>query len=281
MTVEAFAPAKINLTLHVTDQRSDGYHLLDSLVTFVDVGDAVTVEKAEKSTLTVTGPMAAGVPTDSRNLVLRAAEMLGVPAKITLNKHLPAAAGIGGGSSDAAAALRALTTLYNLALPSVSDLLSLGADVPVCVPATLARMTGIGEQVAPVVNEPVWPMILINPRVSVPTGPVFQALPSKNNPPMPEDFPDWKDWDTAAAWLTTQRNDLEAPAIGAQPSIGQVLTELHDSKGCALARMSGSGATCFGIYFDDDIRDRALKKLRGDFPNWWIMPTRPLGHPMA
>lgn len=277
MTVEAFAPAKINLTLHVTGQRKDGYHLLDSLVMFADVGDRITVEKADETSLTVTGPMAEGVPTDRRNLVVQAAEMLGVTAKVTLEKHLPAAAGIGGGSSDAAATIRALTTLYNRPLPEVEDLLTLGADVPVCMHSTLTLMQGIGERVASFDTDPWWEMILINPGVAVPTGPVFQALPSKNNAPMPETFPDWMDCDEAASWLAAQRNDLEVPAIQAQPMIGKVLKELQESEGCALARMSGSGATCFGIYFDFEMRDRALAQLRRDFPKWWIVATEPVG----
>ncbi|SFL47337.1 4-(cytidine 5'-diphospho)-2-C-methyl-D-erythritol kinase [Shimia aestuarii] len=272
MTVEAFAPAKINLTLHVTGQRADGYHLLDSLVMFADVGDRLWVEAADRTSLTVSGPMAGGVPTDRRNLVWQAAELLGVTAKITLEKHLPAAAGIGGGSSDAAAVVRALTTLYNFPVPSAAVLANLGADVPVCMQSGLTRMRGIGEHVDPIGNTPNWPMILINPRVEVPTGPVFQALPRKDNPPMPAIPAEWD-----ISWLAAQRNDLEAPAIAAQPVIGKVLQELRESDGCLLARMSGSGATCFAIYAHDDMRDRALGQLRRDCPKWWTQPTEACG----
>lgn len=277
MTVKAFAPAKINLTLHVTGQRADGYHLLDSLVMFVDVGDWVTVETAQETTLMVTGPMAEGVPTDVRNLVVQAAELLGVQAKIDLQKHLPAAAGIGGGSSDAAATIRALSKLYDRPLPETEELLTLGADVPVCMQPGLTRMRGIGEQVEAFSHDLNWDMILVNPGVSVPTGPVFQALPSKDNPSMPTGFPDWMDWDTSVSWLASQRNDLEEPAIAAQPVIGKVLEELRESEGCKLARMSGSGATCFGIYFDTRARDRALQQLRRHHPNWWIVSVGPGG----
>ncbi|MGR3634852.1 MAG: 4-(cytidine 5'-diphospho)-2-C-methyl-D-erythritol kinase [Shimia sp.] len=275
--VEAFAPAKINLTLHVTGQRADGYHLLDSLVMFADVGDKITAEMAEETTVDVIGPMAPGVPTDQRNLVIQAAELLGVNAKITLEKHLPAAAGIGGGSSDAAAALRTLTTLYNIPIPSVDEMLRLGADVPVCLEPDLTRMAGIGEQITRLGTGAKWPMILVNPRVEVPTPKVFKALSNKNNSPMDESFPDWFEDDQALSWLVAQRNDLEAPAIKVEPVIGTCLEELRHSKGCLLARMSGSGATCFGIYKNDAFRDQALAQLRRDFPKWWIVPTEDCG----
>ncbi|SFK84151.1 4-(cytidine 5'-diphospho)-2-C-methyl-D-erythritol kinase [Shimia haliotis] len=276
-TAEAFAPAKVNLTLHVTGQRADGYHLLDSLVMFADVGDKITVQAADETTVTVVGPFAAGAPTDHRNLVFQAAELLGVKAKITLEKHLPAAAGVGGGSSDAAAALRALTTLYNIPIPSGEEILKLGADVPVCLEPDLTRMAGIGEQISRLSTGCDWPMILVNPRVDVPTPKVFKALPNKNNSAMPEAFPDWSQDDVAVSWLAEQRNDLEAPAIAIEPVIGACLDELRLSRGCLLARMSGSGATCFGIFKTVALRDQALAQLRRDFPKWWIVPTEDCG----
>lgn len=270
---KAFAPAKVNLTLHVTGQRRDGYHLLDSLVAFVDVGDWITVEAAETSSLKVTGPRAAGVPTDPSNLVLRAAQLLGVTAQITLEKHLPAAAGIGGGSSDAAATLRALQDLYDLPQPSATDVLPLGADVPVCLQPQLTRMEGIGEKLTPLGAMPEWHMILINPGVSVPTGPVFQALPTKTNPPMSDLPADWSDLTVVTGWLNTQRNDLQGPAIAAQPVIGDVLSRLENTQGCLLARMSGSGATCFGLYQDAATRDAAARQLQAGAPDWWVAPA--------
>ncbi|WP_054002720.1 4-(cytidine 5'-diphospho)-2-C-methyl-D-erythritol kinase [Shimia sp. SK013] len=276
-TVKAFAPAKVNLTLHVTGQRADGYHLLDSLVMFADAGDEITVEAADETTLTVLGPMAAGVPTDKRNLVVQAANLLGVTAKITLEKYLPAAAGIGGGSSDAAAALRALSTLYNIPLPTADEALRLGADVPVCLAPDWTRMAGIGDQIIRLGTGVNWPMILINPRVDVPTPKVFKALSNKKNPPMDEGFPDCLQDDLALSWLVAQRNDLEAPAIAVEPVIGTCLEELRVSPGCLLSRMSGSGATCFGIYKNDEFRDQALAQLRQAFPKWWIVPTEDCG----
>ena len=270
----AFAPAKVNLTLHVTGQRSDGYHLLDSLVCFADVGDWITVEKATTTTITVTGPMAHGVPIDSRNLAMRAADMMGLKAKITLEKHLPAAAGIGGGSSDAAATLRALAALYDMPLPNPNALLELGADVPVCMGSQLMRMGGIGENITPLADLPGWPMLLINPRVSVPTGPVFQALPSKSNAPMPDDLPLTNNINEFAAWIAAQRNDLQGPAIALQPLIADVLAALQDTQSCLIARMSGSGATCFALFETDDDRKAAAAAIKQANPSWWVAPTK-------
>ncbi len=277
MAIKAFAPAKINLTLHVTGQRDDGYHLLDSLVMLTDVGDQVTVEKAAQTRLTVVGPMAAGVPSDRSNLVVRAADLLGVTAKITLEKSLPAMAGIGGGSSDGAATIRALCALYDLPIPCAEALAALGADVPVCMEPELVRMRGIGDEIDHLDTPPDWPMILVNPRVSVSTPEVFSAMSVRDNPLMTEPFPDWSDFDGTIFWLSEQRNDMQGAAIELQPVIGQVLAELSHTEGCALARMSGSGATCFAIYKTASERDAALEGLRHRNPDWWCVATQRVG----
>jgi 4-diphosphocytidyl-2-C-methyl-D-erythritol kinase len=277
MAIKAFAPAKINLTLHVTGQRDDGYHLLDSLVMLTNVGDQVTVEKAAQTSLTVVGPMAAGVPTDRSNLVVRAADLLGVTAKITLEKSLPAMAGIGGGSSDGAATIRALCALYDLPIPCAEALAALGADVPVCMEPELVRMRGIGDEIDHLDTPPDWPMILVNPRVSVSTPEVFSAMSLRDNPLMTEPFPDWSDFDGTIFWLSQQRNDMQGAAIELQPVIGQVLAELSQTEGCALARMSGSGATCFAIYKTASERDAALDVLRHRNPDWWCVATQRVG----
>jgi len=277
MAIEAFAPAKINLTLHVTGQRADGYHLLDSLVMLTDVGDKVTVEKAAETSLAVVGPMATGVPTDRSNLVVRAADLLGVTAKIILEKSLPAMAGIGGGSSDGAAAIRALCTLYDLPIPNAEVLSSLGADLPVCMEPGLVRMQGIGEEITQLDAPPDWPMILVNPRASVSTPKVFSAMKERRNMLMSEPFPSWGDFDGTVAWLSEQRNDMQEAAIELQPVIGQVLAELNQTDGCALARMSGSGATCFAIYKTASERDAALDVLRYRNPHWWCVATQRVG----
>ena len=272
MTVEAFAPAKINLTLHVTGQRADGYHLLQSLVVFADVGDRVTARAARVMSLDVRGPMARGVPADQSNLVWRAAEALGVQAHLTLEKHLPAAAGIGGGSSDAAAALRALVALAGRNLP-VDHGLSLGADVPVCLLARAAVMEGIGEVVSPVEGLPELPAVLVNPGVEVSTPSVFKSLARKDNPPMAP-VPTAMSVADVAGWATQQRNDLEPPAVARQPVIGAVLAALADLPGALMVRMSGSGATCFALFDTQDSAEAGAAALRAACPAWWVRACR-------
>lgn len=269
MATEAFAPAKVNLTLHVTGQRPDGYHLLDSLVMFADAGDRISLRLSDRSSLTVTGPMGQGVPAGPENLVLRAAALMGVKAEITLEKHLPAAAGIGGGSSDAAAVLSALRDLTGKDVPGQG--LSLGADVPVCLLRRAAMMRGIGEDVAPVDGLPGLHCVLVNPGVAVPTGAVFEALASKDNPAM-DPLPDRPGFAELIGWLKRQRNDLELPAITARPVIGEVLQAIAATEGCALARMSGSGATCFGLYASAAQAQSAAEALTR--PGWWVAATR-------
>lgn len=268
MAIEAFAPAKVNLTLHVTGQRADGYHLLESLVVFVDVGDRITVSEADDLRLAVTGPRAEGVPTGPKNLVLKAASLLGgVGAQIVLDKHLPAAAGIGGGSSDAAATLRALSQLWKVDLP-VDNGLSLGADVPVCLRAAPCLMSGVGEVLTEVpVLPPLW-MVLVNPGVEVPTPAVFKGLARKDNPPMAP-VPAGLDAPAFAAWLSTQRNDLEPPARAVAPVITDVLDAIAGA-GALLARMSGSGATCFGLYADAESAACAAAQIKEKAPAWWV-----------
>jgi 4-diphosphocytidyl-2-C-methyl-D-erythritol kinase len=265
------APAKVNLTLHVTGRRADGYHLLDSLVVFAGLGDRVTVRPGA-ACLRVVGPMAAGVPEGPENLVLRAAALMGAEAGITLDKHLPAAAGIGGGSSDAAACLRALAHLTGARLPD--DVACLGADVPVCLLARAARMRDIGEEVTPLARLPLLHAVLVNPGIAVSTPAIFKRLARHDNPPMPARLPGWHTAENLIHWLSTQRNDLEAPAIAEAPVIADVLQKLSATEGCALARMSGSGATCFGLYPDPHAAQQAARALRRDHPDWWVMPTR-------
>lgn len=267
--IEVFAPAKINLTLHVTGQRPDGYHLLDSLVMFADLGDRVTVARASEMSLRVTGPMAAGVPEDARNLCWKASEAFGEPVSITLDKQLPAAAGIGGGSSDAAAVLRGMEQVFGRA--SGVHLPDLGADLPVCMAAQAARMQGIGEKVSPLVMEP-FPALLVNPRVEVPTPAVFRALGQKDNAPMTP-TPETGGPMAALDWLAEQRNDLQAPAIAVQPVIAEVLELLGGLAGARLARMSGSGATCFALFGTRAAAESAAAVLSAARPGWWVRPT--------
>ena len=268
LELREFAPAKINLALHVTEQRSDGYHLLDSIVVFAGVGDWVTASPADRLSLTVTGPRGAGLSGDD-NLVLRAARTLGIGAALELEKHLPVASGIGGGSADAAATLRALCAMTGAALPDAAAVLALGADVPVCLVGRPVRMQGVGEVLTPLPPLPECYVVLVNPGVAVATPAVFKALLRKDNPAMAE-MPSCGSTLELAAWLREQRNDLEAPAIGLAPVIADVKAALEARPGCLLARMSGSGATCFGLFASEELAVAAATALREDAPAWWV-----------
>jgi len=259
MTSSVAAPAKVNLTLHITGQRADGYHLLDSLVTFVDVADVLTFHAGSALSITTSGPFAEGVPLDHRNLVWQAAEIAGWTGHIHLEKNLPHGAGIGGGSSDAAAVLRMFG--------GADRALELGADVPVCLGTTPQRMRGIGERCSFLPEIPALEVVLVNPRVHVPTPAIFKALVQKDNPPMPEEIPPFLTGSDLIAWLATQRNDLQAAAIAAAPVIRDVL----DSLGAAeLARMSGSGATCFGLFTDASQAAQMAAQIQTAHPDWWV-----------
>lgn len=262
MTSEGFAPAKVNLTLHVTGQRADGYHLLDSLVVFADIGDRLWITPQAEMAIEVTGPFSAGVPTDARNLVWRAAALAGMPARISLEKNLPHGAGIGGGSSDAAAVLRCLGATV--------DATKLGADVPVCLTPQAQRMQGIGDQLTPVPHLPMVNAVLVNPGIHVATPQVFGALATKNNAPMPVDMPIGATPEALIEWLGRQRNDLEAAALSVAPDIQDALSALGACAGIGLARMSGSGSTCFGLFHDPKDASDAAASLARSNPGWWV-----------
>jgi len=271
--VEAFAPAKINLTLHVTGRREDGYHTLDSLVMFADVGDHVRASAASKTTLHVVGPTGHSVPKGEDNLVLRAAAMMGVAASLTLEKNLPVAAGIGGGSSDAAATFRALSELSGRPIPD--DVLALGADAPVCAAGVgAARMTGIGDLITPVPGLPTLHAVLVNPKIPVLTNEVFSRIKNWNNPAMPDTMPVGVDAAGLISWLADMRNDLQEAAIECEPIIRQVFASLEVTPGCLLTRMSGSGGTCFGLYGDEETAASAAGRLSQAFPSWWVTATQ-------
>lgn len=260
--------AKVNLTLHVTDQRGDGYHLLDSLVVFARVYDEIRVEPADRLSLEIDGPYAAGLA-GSDNLVMRAARLLAPNrgAAIRLTKNLPIASGMGGGSADAAATLRALARMWGLALPDMAAVASLGADVPVCLASRAVRMRGIGEVILNLPPLPALDIVLVNAGVAVPTPQVFKALTQKTNPPMADMLPNWPDAATFCNWLAAQRNDLQAPAASIAPEITETLGLLR-ATGCLFAGMSGSGATCFGLYAPDQA-ERAASSIAQLRPEWW------------
>ena len=269
---EGFAPAKINLTLHVTGRREDGYHELDTLVVFADIGDRLSLRPSDTTMLTVNGPMAAGVPADASNLVVKAARLMGLSADIHLEKHLPNAAGLGGGSSDAAATLKALSEMSGKPIPD--GLLGLGADIPVCLHGRAARMRGVGEAITPVAGLPELHAVLVNPKLPVMTKEVFAGLECAHNPAMPDTLPDFADASALIEWLGEMRNDLEAPAIKAEPVVQQVFDTLSVTPGCHLARMSGSGGTCFGLYSNAETAASAAGRLHEQQPGWWVEAVR-------
>jgi 4-diphosphocytidyl-2-C-methyl-D-erythritol kinase len=264
MPVTEAAPAKLNLALHVTGRRADGYHLLDSLVAFAGVGDVVTLEPGPLS-LQIEGPFAEGL-SGQDNLCLRAARLVGADAAIRLAKNLPVASGIGGGSADAAAVLRGLARMGHV-LPANAE--RLGADVPVCLLSTPARMQGVGEIVTPLPQLPPIPLVLVNPGVAVSTPQVFAGMTRRDNPPLP-DIPRFTGLSDLAAWLGLTRNDLEPAALSIAQVIGQVLDGLR-ATGAAFARMSGSGATCFGLYDTADRAQLAADVLKQH--GWWAVAT--------
>lgn len=249
MSLSRFAPAKVNLYLHVTGKRADGYHLLDSLAVFPDVGDTLSVTPSGTLTLDVAGPCGEGLTGEADNLVLRAARLLapGRGAALRLGKFLPVASGIGGGSADAAAALNLLSSFWDVSADLPALALQLGADVPVCLTSHPARMQGIGEILAPAPKIPEFGMLLVNPGVAVPTPAVFKARRGAFSP-APALPGRWADVDAMVADLRACTNDLQDAAIGIAPVIGEVLETLAGLPGSKMVRMSGSGATCFAIF---------------------------------
>ena len=273
-TVRVHAPAKINLTLTVTGRRPDGYHLLHSAVVFApDIADVVTVAPSDRISLAVQGPRADGVPTDDTNIVLRAARLLadarGVSsgAAITLEKHLPHAAGIGGGSSDAAAALRALASLWAVAPLTGAEALPLGADVPVCLAGPAPQiMKGIGDILSPAAGlSGGLHLVLANAGVAVPTRAVFSALqPATLGAASP-----YAGDAMSVTWMKSRGNDLLAPARSIAPEIAQTVDALA-ATGALWASMSGSGATCFGLFETGDQAAVAAEALANAHSDWWV-----------
>jgi 4-diphosphocytidyl-2-C-methyl-D-erythritol kinase len=268
------AHAKVNLWLNVVGRRSDGYHLLESLVAFVDLADTLDVRPSDRLSLEFAGPQAAELAGDPANLVLKAARLLadraGVAplAAIRLGKHIPVAAGLGGGSADAAAALRALSELWRVALPEeeLFDLAaSLGADVPMCLAGRTALVSGIGERLQAAPALPPAAILLVNPGAALPTRDVFEAHRGPFSTAMPVTQP-WRDLPEFVAALAQRGNDLSEAAISLRPAIAEVLAFLRNSRGARYAAMSGSGATCFALYDSPDAAQRASVSMP---PAWW------------
>jgi 4-diphosphocytidyl-2-C-methyl-D-erythritol kinase len=284
--VERRASAKINLALHVVGRRADSYHLLDSLAVFADFGDPVTIAPADRFSLTVTGRFAGHAPADKSDLAWRAADAffahtgLTAAGAIAIEKNIPAGAGLGGGSADAAAVLAGLNACFEASIPEqqlAAIGLTLGADVPMCLAGRALRARGVGEQIMPLNGWPPLPLLLVWPGRTVSTAAVFDALASRENPPLPESpaFPSAgaAPVSVIAGWLAACRNDLEAPAIAIAPEIGDVLAALRATDGCLMARMSGSGSACFGLYTESAEADAAAAQVDAAKPEWWVRST--------
>ena len=270
----AAAPAKLNLWLNVVGRRADGYHLLDSLVAFADLADTVEVAADGDLALEIGGPQAGALAGEGDNLVLRAARQLAAiagrapQAAIALTKNIPVAAGLGGGSADAAATLRALAALWRLDLGDAQLAAlgaRLGADVPMCLSGRTALARGVGELLSPAPRLPECGLLLVNPRVGLATAEVFAARDGRFSAPPPEVGP-WPDLDALAADLARRGNDLAAPAMRLRPVIGEVLAFLEASAGVRYAAMTGSGATCFALYGSTG----AARAVAATVPaRWW------------
>ena len=274
------APAKVNLALHVTGLRKDGYHLLDSLVAFGGAADRLVLQPADHLHLAVTGPFAKGLEREPDNLIVRAARLLAKSldhpptGHVTLEKHLPIASGIGGGSADAAATLLGLLRLWERTIRDETleqIALELGADVPMCLEGACLKAGGIGDELE---KGPILPkglaIVLINPQIPISTPEIFKSLKSRDNDPMgpiPSAFLSVK---ALADWLGDQRNDLQMAAIEQAPVIEMVLQALLDEGDCLFARMSGSGATCFGLFASAQEAEAAARHLTFSHPNWWV-----------
>ena len=269
------APAKVNLFLHLHGRRADGYHLLESLAVFPTVCDRLSAAPGNGLSLEIDGPFGAGLAAESDNLILRAGRALAAAhglapdAALRLEKHLPVASGIGGGSSDAAAALRLLSRLWGVGIPN-GLALTLGADVPVCLGAPAPRlMAGIGERLSPAPAMPEFWMVLVNPGVALATGTIFATLEQRDNPTGPPP-PPMTDFAALTGWLSCQRNDLQPTAVSVCPVIAEVLAALSEAP---LARMSGSGATCFALHESEAEAMAQAGHLRSTRSDWWVIAT--------
>lgn len=278
------APAKVNLTLRVIGRRADGYHTLESLVVFAGIADRLTFKPGGELSLVMRGPNAAAAGPIENNLVIRAARALAGEieglklGRFTLTKRLPAAAGIGGGSSDAAAALRLLSRANRIKLDDrrlLRAAANVGADVPVCVDPRPRVMRGIGEVLSEPIAVPRFASVMVNPGVAVPTKDVFAVLRRSERAIQPStqarSVPRGRD--AFLAFLARRGNDLEPPAVELAPAISRVLEALQETSGCALARMSGSGATCFGLYPSSRAAGAAARQIKAREPRWWVCAT--------
>lgn len=275
------APAKVNLALHVTHRRDDGYHDLESLVVFADVADELVAMPAAADSLAVAGPFAKALGVGETNLVSRAVaafrarwpDAVETGLALRLTKNLPVAAGIGGGSADAAAALRLMASLSNrtIVLAELADMAAgLGADVPACLVSTPLVARGVGEVLAPLPEFPALHIVLVNPMIPLATADVFRRLRAHDNYPLPELPSPLTRPAQLGIWLAETRNDLQPPAVKLVPVIGEIVEQLAETQGCMLARMSGSGATVFGLFGSEGQAHQAAQVMRAAHPDHWV-----------
>ncbi|MDX1975817.1 MAG: 4-(cytidine 5'-diphospho)-2-C-methyl-D-erythritol kinase [Rickettsiales bacterium] len=275
------APAKLNLFLHVVGKRADSFHLLESLVVFTAFGDRVTIDPHPHLALDIDGPLADALHSEPNNLVWRAARLLadafGKPdnIRITLEKHIPIGAGLGGGSSDAATVLMALAQWWGID-PQHPNLVTiagqLGSDVPVCLNRTLSWMAGVGEQTRPIASTFSMPVLLANPRKTLITADIFRRYGDAFSPSVAPPS-DGMTSEQLLEYITPMQNDLEQAAIQLVPEIAQLVSVLQNLPGCKLARMSGSGATCFGLFTNQAALQAAHQQITHTHPQWWVQPT--------
>lgn len=291
--LHTIAPAKLNLYLHVTGRRADGYHMLDSLVGFADVGDRLTLEASDQFSFVLDGPMAGALQDEdqSNNLVVRAVHALGMALnkkpdfKITLTKNLPIASGIGGGSADAAAALRLMAAYWGMApnAPMLYEIAgSLGQDVPCCLTADSCYFEGIGDRTSFAPELPYCDIVLVNSNESVVTPKIFAARKGEFSAPAPRLHKPLEDVDALVSYLAPLRNDLAAPAMELCLIIKPVLENLESQEGCLLSRMLGSGATCFGLFADRGMAKQAMSQIHRRHPEWWVVQAHtPIKSPVV
>ena len=274
--LRVWANAKVNLALHVVGKLPTGLHLLDSLVAFPAIGDELIFEKGEGLSLIVTGPFSSELleaNKNSINLVMRAAELVKGPkegAAIKLIKNLPISSGVGGGSSDAAMTIQTLSRLWSKKIPPLKDIVKLGSDIPVCLSNSFQRMQGVGAETTLLSTpSPMW-IVLANPGVKVSTKKIFGFLENKNNAGL-ECLDNQTDQDGFFSYLNRQRNDLEDVTSGLFPEVKLMLKIIKATPKCKLCRMSGSGATCFGLYAEKDSAVKAVEEINENFPSAWVV----------
>ena len=268
MKINSFAAAKVNLALHVRGLKSNGYHELDSLVTFANIGDIIEVRPSNELKLTIEGPFADNVPKDADNIVIKAAKFLSPDGKAHINliKNLPVEAGLGGGSADAAATLRSLSKLWNIPIPNTPEVL--GADVPICLLKETAIVQGIGEKITPISIPSNLHIVLIKPNIGLSTEEVFKNLKNKNNEKMGT-FKGTDSIEEFANHLNKLRNDLLKTSITLVPLLRDIINFLNVQNGNYYTQMSGSGTTCFGLFYDEVNAMRALSQAKIKLPDMW------------